>query len=88
LSSSSTATRCSPTSTETISSRFASGSGARRGASRRRLRLFGARVDRLPQLLQEEKVALDVLGGRALCSGANDHAAALEVESLEDVLEA
>jgi len=37
LSSSSTATRCSPTSTETISSRFAWGSGARRGASRRRL---------------------------------------------------
>src|SRR5919198_5072028 len=36
LSSSSTATRCSPTSTETRSSRFASGSGARRGVSRRR----------------------------------------------------
>ena len=35
-SSSSTATRCSPTSTETSSSRFASGSGARRGGSRRR----------------------------------------------------
>src|SRR6266508_733834 len=35
-SSSRTATRCSPTSTETSSSRFASGSGARRGGSRRR----------------------------------------------------
>src|SRR4051795_3967789 len=37
LSSSRTATRCSPTSTETRSSRFAFGSGARRGVSRRRL---------------------------------------------------
>src|SRR6266511_1749022 len=35
-SSSRTATRCSPTSTETSNSRFASGSGARRGGSRRR----------------------------------------------------
>src|SRR5436190_662219 len=36
LSSSSTATLCSPTSTETSSSRFAAGSGARRGGVRRR----------------------------------------------------
>ena len=35
-SSSRTATRCSPTSTDTSSSRFACGSGARRGGSRRR----------------------------------------------------
>src|SRR5206468_6161977 len=54
---------------------------------RRRLRLLRARLDRLPELLQEEEVALDVLGGRALGRGADDHAAALQVEGLEDVLE-
>ncbi len=55
---------------------------------RRRLRLLGARVDRLPELLEEEEVALDVLRRRTLRSCANDHTAAFEIECLEHVLEA
>src|ERR1051325_5749424 len=43
--------------------------------------------DRLPELLQEDEVSLDVLCGRALGSRADDHPAALQVEPLEDVLE-
>ena len=55
---------------------------------RRCLRTFGARLDRLPEPLQEDKVALDVLGGGALGRGADDHAALLDVEALEDVAQA
>src|SRR2546427_87435 len=52
---------------------------------RRSLRALGARLDRLPEPLQEDEVALDVLGGGALGRGAHDHAALLHVEALEDV---
>ena len=50
--------------------------------------LFALRLDRLPEPLQEDEVALDVLGGRALGGGADDHAALLRCELLEDVLQA
>ena len=39
---------------------------------RRRLRGLRARLDRLPEPLQEDEVALDVLGGGALRGGADD----------------
>src|SRR5581483_1898949 len=52
--------------------------------SARRLR---ARLDRLPEPLQEDEVALDVLLGRALSGRADDDAALLDVQALEDVLE-
>ena len=55
---------------------------------RRRLGRLGLRLDRLPESLQEDEVALDVLGGRALRGGADDHAALLHVEALEDVAQA
>ena len=55
---------------------------------RRRLRLLRLRLDRLPELLQEDEVALDVLGARALGCGADDDAALLHVELLQDVLQA
>ena len=42
----------------------------------------------LPEPLQEDEVALDVLGGRALGGGADDDAAFLGVEVLDDVLQA
>ena len=45
------------------------------------------RLDRLPEPLEEDEVALDVLRGRALGGGADDDAAALRVEVLDDVLE-
>ena len=48
-----------------------------------RLRL---RLDRLPQPLQEDEVALDVLFRRALGGGADDDAALLDAQLLEDVL--
>ena len=54
----------------------------------RRLRRLGLRLDRAPEPLQEDEVALDVLLGRALGGRADDHAALLHVETLEDVLEA
>ena len=42
----------------------------------------------LPQALQEVEVALDVLGGGALGCGADDHAAVLRGDLLEDRLQA
>src|SRR5581483_3185549 len=42
---------------------------------RRRLRLPSARLDRAPEPLEEDDVALDVLGGRALRGRAHDQAA-------------
>ncbi len=53
--------------------------------SRRVLRL---RLDRLPEALQEDEVALDVLGRRALGCRTDDDPAALRVETLDDLLEA
>src|SRR4029077_1234338 len=44
------------------------------------------RLDRLPQPLEEDKVALDVLLGRALGSGADDDPAVLHLELAEDLL--
>ena len=38
--------------------------------------------------LEEEQVALDVLGGCSLCGRADDHAALRQLESLEDVAQA
>ena len=55
---------------------------------RRRLRRLGLLLDRLPEALQEDEVALDVLGRGALGGGADDHAALLHVEALEDVAQA
>src|SRR5207302_2221055 len=52
-----------------------------------RLRVLRLRLDRAPEPLQEDEVALDVLLGRALGGGADDHAALLHVEALEDVLQ-
>ena len=55
---------------------------------RRGLRALRPRLDRLPETLEEDEVALDVLGGGAFGRGADDHAALLHVEALEDVAEA
>ena len=52
-----------------------------------RLRGLGAGLDRLPEALEEDEVALDVLCGRAFCGGADDHAALRDVELLDDLLE-
>jgi hypothetical protein len=46
------------------------------------------RLDRLPEALEEDEVALDVLRRRALGGGTNDDAAALGVEVPDDLLEA
>ena len=46
-----------------------------------------ARLDRLPEPLQEDEVALDVLGGRALGRRADDDAALSTGDVLEDVLQ-
>jgi hypothetical protein len=54
---------------------------------RRRLGGLRPRLDRLPQPLQEDQVALDVVARRSLCGGADDDAALLDVEALDDVLE-
>src|SRR5439155_20065052 len=51
-------------------------------------RLFRTRLDRLPEPLQEDKVALDVLGGCALGRGPDDYPAGLDVEILDDVAQA
>ena len=53
----------------------------------RRLRLLGARLNRLPEPLQEDEVALDVLGRGALGGGADDDPALLDVEPLNHVLQ-
>ena len=49
---------------------------------RRRGRALRLRLDRLPEALQEDEVALDVLGRRALGGRPDDDAAALRVEPL------
>src|SRR5437588_1431239 len=54
----------------------------------RRLRGLRLGLDRAPEPLQEDEVALDVLLGSAFGRGADDDAALLHVETLEDVLEA
>src|SRR5206468_2987225 len=54
----------------------------------RRLRRLRPGLDRLPETLQEDEVALDVLGGGAVGGGADDDAALLGGDLLEDVLEA
>ncbi len=53
-----------------------------------RFRGLRLRLDRLPEPLEEDEVALDVLFGRAFGGGADDDAALLDVEALEDVLQA
>ena len=55
---------------------------------RRRLGVLRLRLDRLPEPLQEDEVALDVLGRRALGGGADDDPALLRVEPLDDLLQA
>ena len=52
---------------------------------RRRLRGLRLRLDLLPELHQELEVELDVLGGGALGGGADDHAALLRGDRLDDV---
>src|SRR5437868_1494373 len=54
---------------------------------RGRLRVLRLRLDRLPEALQEHEVALDVLGRGALGGGADDDAARLHVQALDDLLE-
>ena len=54
---------------------------------RRRLRGLRARLDRLPEPLEEDEVALDVLRRGALGGGADDDAAVLDVELLDDLLQ-
>ena len=54
---------------------------------RRRLGGLRLRLDRLPEPLQEDEVALDVLGGRALGGRADDDPALLDVEALDDLLQ-
>src|SRR5262249_2055739 len=53
-----------------------------------RLRALGLRLDRAPEPLEEDEVALDVLLGRAFGGRADDDATLLDVEALEDVLQA
>src|SRR5438876_1176682 len=53
----------------------------------RRLRRLRLGLDRLPQPLQEDEVALDVLFRCALGGGADDDPAVLHLELLEDVLQ-
>ena len=48
---------------------------------------LGLRLDRLPEALEEDEVALDVFGGRALRGGAHDDPSALRVELSHDLLE-
>src|SRR5581483_4244787 len=55
---------------------------------RRRLRLLGARLDLLPELHQELEVEPDVVSGRALGGRADDHAALLRGDRLDDLTEA
>src|SRR5581483_3873442 len=54
----------------------------------RRRRGLRARLDRLPEPLEELEVALDVLRGGTRGRGADDHAAALRGDLLDDRLEA
>ena len=54
---------------------------------RRRLRRLRPRLNRPPEPLQEDEVALDVFGRGALGSRADDDAALLDVERLDDVLQ-
>ena len=52
-----------------------------------RLRALRARLDRLPEPLQEDEVALDVLCRRALGGGTDDDASLFDVQSLDDLLQ-
>ena len=54
----------------------------------RRRRVLGPCLDRLPEALQEDEVALDVLGGGAVGGGADDDAALFHLELLDDLLQA
>ena len=55
---------------------------------RRRLDALGPVLDRLPEALEEDEVALDVLGRGALGGGADDDAALLALERLDDLAQA
>ena len=55
---------------------------------RRRLGGLRLRLDRLPELHQELEVEADVVGGCALGGGADDDAALLRSDCLDDVAEA
>src|SRR5205085_3291315 len=55
---------------------------------RRRLRGLRAGLDLLPEPLEEDQIALDVLGRRAFGGRANDDSALLDVERLDDVSKA
>ena len=65
-----------------------SGSSASSKTKRRRLRRLRLRLDLLPELHQELEVELDVLGRGALGGGADDHAALLGGDLLDDVPQA
>ena len=53
----------------------------------RRGRLLGARLDLLPELLEEAHVALDVLGGGALGGRADDEPALRQLDRAQDLLQ-
>ncbi len=55
---------------------------------RRRLDTLGPILDRLPEPFEKDQVALDVLGRGTLGGGANDHAALLPIERLDDLAQA
>ena len=52
-----------------------------------RLRALRARLDRLPEPLQEDEVALDVLCRRTLGGGTHDDAAFFHIQVLDDLLQ-
>ena len=54
---------------------------------RGRLRLLRARLDRLPEPLQEDEVALDVLRRRALGRRTDDDPALRRCDRLDDLLQ-
>ena len=54
---------------------------------RRRARTLRPGLDRLPEALQEDEVALDILGRGTLGRSADDDAALLDLEPLDDVLQ-
>ena len=53
----------------------------------RRRCVFRLRLDRLPEALQEDEIALDVLGRRALGCSADDDPATLGIEPPDDLLQ-
>jgi hypothetical protein len=50
-------------------------------------RLLGFRLNRLPETLEEDEVALDVLRGSPFGGGSHDDAATLGIQVLHDLLE-